>query len=286
MKEANSSTFALADVPTRKSNRPIIGMMNRRLKLSLPIFVLVAAILACNTPVEQVPPPDEIQTGAALTLQVIFTPSIVATESTPLATNTGSALITQTLSTAGSPTVTITPTYSVPMLTVQESTNCRTGPGENYDVVVTYLSGKKLEIAGRYDPGNFWLVKSNESPTGTCWLWGQYVEVVGSYWTVASVTPPPTATQAPPRAAGLIKYEFFCPAVDTMNMTIIWADNAKDETGYRILRNGQEVAELPANSTTYAESIQLTAGQSVEYYIQVFSPSGLANTRVGSASCS
>ncbi|HEX9386832.1 MAG TPA: hypothetical protein VF918_10975, partial [Anaerolineales bacterium] len=128
--------------------------MNLRLKLSFPALILVAAILACNTPVEQVPPPNDIQTAAALTLQVIFTPSAAATESTPLVTNTSSPLITQTLSTAGSPTVAITPTYSVPMLTVQESTNCRTGPGEEYEVVVTYLSGKKLEIAGRYDPGN------------------------------------------------------------------------------------------------------------------------------------
>src|SRR6185295_18109658 len=113
--------------------------MNRRLKLSFPAFILVAAILACNTPVEQVPPPDEMQTAAALTLQVIFTTSAT---SAPTVTNTISPLVTQTLATAGSPTVTITPTYSVPMLTVQESTNCRTGPGEEYDVVFTYLSGK------------------------------------------------------------------------------------------------------------------------------------------------
>src|SRR5215216_3979929 len=31
----------------------------------------------------------------------------------------------------------------------------------------TYLEGRELEIVGRYDPGNFWLVKSNESPSGT-----------------------------------------------------------------------------------------------------------------------
>jgi hypothetical protein len=247
--------------------------------------LLFLSILACTIPLEQVPPPDDIQTAAALTLQVIFTTSVTPTISTPPATNTVTSLITQTLSTVGSPTVTITPTYSVPMLTVQESTNCRTGPGEEYDVVVTYLSGKDLEIAGRYDPGNFWLVKSNESPTGTCWLWGQYVEVVGSYWTVASVTPPATATKAPPRAAGLINYEFFCSA-DVMTITIIWADDADDETGYRILRNGQVVAELPANSTTFTESTELTSGQSAEYYIQVYSESGSANTRVGSASCS
>jgi len=257
-------------------------VLNRK---SLAGLSLLLAILACNTPIEQVPPPDDIATAAALTLQVIFTPSVAAIPSTPAVTNTISPLITETLSTVGSPTMTVTPTYSVPMLTVKEGTNCRTGPGENYDVVVTYLSGKQLEIAGRYDPGNFWLVKSSESPTGTCWLWGQYVEVTGSYWTVASVTPPATATHAPPRAAGLIKYEFFCSS-DMMTITIIWADNAKDETGYRILRNGQVVAELPANSTTYTESTQLTSGQSAEYYIQVYSDSGLANTRVGSASCS
>ena len=259
--------------------------MNPRLKLSFPAVVLIAAILACNTPVEQVPPPNDIATAAALTLQVIFTPSVAAIPSTPAVTNTISSLTTETLSTAGSATTTITPTYSAPMLTVKEATNCRSGPGEEYDVVVTYLTGKQLEIAGRYDPGNFWLVKSDVSPTGTCWLWGQYVEVTGSYWTVASVTPPATATHAPPRAAGLIKYEFSCN-VDVMTITIIWADNAKDETGYRILRNGQVVTELPANSTTYTESTKLSSGQSAEYYIQVYSDSGLANTRVGSASCS
>ena len=112
--------------------------MNRRLKISLPAFMLVAAILACNTPVEQVPPPDEIQTGAALTLQVIFTSSVT---STPQVTNTIAPQVTQTSLTAGSPTVSITPTYSVPMLTVQDTTNCRTGPGEAYEVVTTLHLG-------------------------------------------------------------------------------------------------------------------------------------------------
>jgi SH3-like domain-containing protein len=55
------------------------------------------------------------------------------------------------------------------MLTVREQTNCRAGPGPDYEVIFTYLSGKKLEIVGRYDPDNYWLVKSAESPTGTCW---------------------------------------------------------------------------------------------------------------------
>ena len=259
--------------------------MNLRWKLSVPAFLLVAAILACNTPVEQVAPPDQIQTAAALTLQVIFTPSVTATISTPRFTDTVSSPITQTLSTASPSTMTMTPTYSVPMLTVQESTNCRTGPGEDYEIVVTYLSGKKLEIAGRYDPGNFWLVKSNESPTGSCWLWGQYVEVVGSYWTVASVTPPPTATGAPPRAPGIVKWEFFC-SDSTLTFNVTWADNANNETGYRVFRNGEQATELPADTTSYTDSFAVSGDQSVEYYVQVYSPAGTGNSGVMRMKCS
>ena len=256
--------------------------MNRRLKISLPAFMLVAAILACNTPVEQVPPPDEIQTAAALTLQVIFTTSVT---SRPPVTNTVATLATQTVLTAGSPTVSVTPTFSVPMLTVQETTNCRTGPGEEYEVVVTYLSGKKLEIAGRYDPGNFWLVKSNESPNGSCWLWGQYVEVFGSYGTVPSVTPPPTATSAPPRAPGIVKWEFFCSG-GTLTFNVTWADNSNNETGYRVFRNGEQATELPADSTSYTDNVAVSGDQSLEYYIQVYSPTGTANSGVMRMKCS
>jgi hypothetical protein len=259
--------------------------MTRNFRSVLAGAGLILAMLACNMPFEQFAPPNDVQTAAALTLQAILTPSLTSTASTPVITATASPRPTQTITSVVSPTTSITPTYSVPMLTVLEPTNCRTGPGEEYEVVFTYLEGKELEIAGRYDPGNFWLVKSNETPNGTCWLWGQFVEVTGSYWAVSSVTPPPTATGAPPRAAGLISYEFFCPSIDAMNITILWEDNASDETGYRILGNGQVIAELPANTTTYTESIQLPSGQSAEFYIQVHSPNGSANTRVGTVSC-
>ena len=253
---------------------------------SLAGLSLLLAILACNTPVEQVPPPNDIETAAALTLQVLFTPSVVAISSTAPVTNTVSSPVsTEPLATVGSPTITITPTYSVPMLTVQESTNCRTGPGEGYEIVVTYLSGKKLEIAGRYDPGNFWLVKSNESPSGTCWLWGQYVEVAGSYWTVASVTPPPTATNAPPRRPGIVNWEFSCSG-GTLTFNVIWADNANNETAYRVFRNGEQAAELPANSTSYTENFAVAPEQSVEYYVQAYSPNGTTNSGVMRMKCS
>ena len=255
--------------------------MKNKLKISLTSFVLLAAILACTLPGSPQPTPvSEIQTAAALTLQAIFTASsTVENPAQSISTVTPSPTILATS------TITMTPTYSAPSLKVIQQTNCRQGPGQDYDVVFTYLPGKILEIVGRYEPNNFWLVKSPESG-GTCWLWGEYVEVSGSYQSVPSVVPPSTATSAPPKPPSLKNYEYSCSA-GTMTITIEWIDKATDETGYRIVRNGAIAVELPANSTSYTETIPLSGDQSVEYFIQVYNSANMiSSTRVASVSCS
>ena len=245
---------------------------------------LILAMLACNMPFEQFPPPDEVQTAAALTLQAILTPSLTSTASSSAMTATPSPRVTRTVTDEVSPTAPITPTDSVPIATVREATNCRTGPGEEYEILLTYLAGKELEIVGRYDPGDFWLVKSNESPTGTCWLWGKYVDVTGSFEAVPSVTPPPTATGAPPAAPVIIEWNFSCGG-GALNFTVTWRDAADNEAGYRIFRNGEAIVELPANTTTYTDLFNVSGDQSVEYYIQVHSPAGTGNSSIMRMRC-
>ena len=247
-------------------------------------ILLIAGMLACNLPArEQVPPPDDVQTTAALTVQALL--YVPLTPSAPPATGT-QAVTAVTASPTGTPanTATITPTYSTPMLIVKEHTNCRKGPGQDYDIVITYLPDKKLTILGRYDPGNFWLVKSDESPTGQCWLWGEYVEVTGSYWVVSSVTPPPTATKAPPQAPSIQEWNYTCSG-GTMTFTVKWTDRSEGESGYKIYRNGEVIAELPANSTSFVDISYPTAGESVEYYIHVYGPYGTANSQTMTMSC-
>ena len=242
---------------------------------------LIFAILACNSPLANPTPEEsapEIQTAAAQTLQVILTPSISASTqlspvaNTPLATATRVGATTQT------------PTYSVPMLTVREQTNCRAGPGQDYEILFTYLPGKELEIVGRYDPDNYWLVKAVESPTGTCWLWGEFVEVTGSYGAVPSVTPPATVTSAPPQAPSIVEWEFSCSG-GTITFIVSWEDKANNETGYRVFRNGETVAELPANSSSYTDTMTPTGNENVDYYLQVYSPFGSANSSIMRMNC-
>ena len=255
--------------------------MTQTLRAKLAGAMLILAILACNMPFEQLPPPDEVQTAAALTVMAALNTSTSAPTDSASATPRP-----RTPSPTSSPdeTTTITPTYSVPMLTVRESTNCRTGPGEEYQVVVTYQTGRELEILGRYDPGDFWLVRSNESPTGTCWLWGQFADVTGSTGTVPSVTPPATVTSAPPRAAVIVEWNFFC-SDGQLNFTVTWRDAATDETGFRIFRNGEAIVELPPDTTTFTDVYDIAINEGVEYYIQVYSPTGTSNTSIMRMRC-
>lgn len=255
--------------------------MIAKLRVCLTAFVLVAAILACNMPFEQIPPPGEVQTAAALTVQAMIT--------TPASTSTASASATPRPGTPSptnstNETGTTTPSNGAPVLTIRESTNCRTGPGEEYEIVTTYLADRELEIVGRYDPGDFWLVRSNESPAGTCWIWGEFAEVTGDTGSVPSVTPPATATGAPPRAAVILEWNFFCSGGE-LNFTVTWRDMTTGETGFRIFRNGEAIVELPANTTTFTDVYDIAANESVEYYIQVFSPTGTANTSIMRMRC-
>ncbi|MDX1379071.1 MAG: SH3 domain-containing protein [Anaerolineales bacterium] len=241
-------------------------MFNNRLPIS--IFVFIFSLTACNLPsAEQTSSPSDVQTAAALTVEAellhqMASATIQVTPPTDFSTPTVG------------PTGTITPTYSVPILSVREQTNCRAGPGQDYDVLFTYLPNVSLEIIGRYEPTNFWLVKSNESPSGECWLWGEYSDASGSYWVVPSVTPPPTATIPPPKAP-VILWDYFCSyASNQINVELQWTDVANNETGYRVLRNGERVSELPVNSTTFSETIALIAGETIIYQIEVYNPTG------------
>lgn len=259
-------------------------MMTHKYTSLLAGAVLAFAILACSLPATTEQPLTVDEQAATM---IAATLTAQARNETPVF-STATATITPKTSAGATATgavkATITPTYSTPMLTVLQQTNCREGPGQEYQVIFTYLPKAQLEILGRYDPNNFWLVKSTQSSTGSCWLWGEYVEVTGSYWVVPTLTPPATATLAPPQQPAIKNWNYSCSGA---NMTFIleWEDRASNETGYRVFRDGEAVAELPANSTSWTETIPVESGDEFEYYLQVYGPGGTANTSIIKLSC-
>lgn len=255
--------------------------MNKSIRFFLTAAVFVSTTFACNLQYMSQPTlsvDDQAATIIAQTLQAGNenggdVPVTATFSPVPQATSTRE------------PSATITPTYSTPMLTVRESTNCRTGPGQDYEVVFTFLQGKQVEITGHYPQENYWLVRSAEVPTGQCWLWGEYVDVTGSYWVVPSVTPPPTATIPPPQAPS-VTWEFNCDYVTSeMTVSFTWVDYAVNEAGYRVIRNDQAVAELPANTTAYIDIFNFVAGEKVLYQIEVYNVTGFVRSSVISITC-
>src|SRR5215213_2784166 len=99
--------------------------MKYRSRAILAVMILIASTLACNVPGSSQPlsVDDQAATAIALTLHA-QTPTRDVSN-----TRTASATPRSTSTSAGPATATITPTFSTPMLTVQEQTNCREGPG-------------------------------------------------------------------------------------------------------------------------------------------------------------
>lgn len=227
---------------------------------------------SCNLPATGAPDPH-IATAAALTVQAAIDAS--ASTQQPLASPT----------LKNTNPVTETPTYSKPMISVGDVTNCRTGPGLNYERVTQILPETPVEIIGFFPP-KYWIVSTS---AGNCWVSGEFATPAGSFTTVPTVTAPPTSTsnsEAPePAAFPQNGWTFFCYNTGQADITISWIDKATNETGYRILRNDEVVAELPANATYFEETITLPSGQSVGYQIQGYNTAGQTNSAVAKITC-
>ncbi|MDP2777760.1 MAG: hypothetical protein Q8O48_08940 [Anaerolineales bacterium] len=237
--------------------------MNRRVSLALAAGLILSS---CNLPDSNTPAP-QIATSAALTVQA-------AINGTPLASPTATSF----------ESVEATPTFSQPMASVGEVINCRTGPGVNYKRVTQILPTDPVKIVGFFSP-NYWIVSTKD---GDCWFSGVFATPVGSFAAVPTVTAPLQSEGGAPKAATYLKdngWTFSCYGPGQADITLSWNDKADNETGYRILRNGEIVAELPADSTFFTETIALLSGQSAGYQIRAYNLIGETDSAVATITC-
>jgi hypothetical protein len=139
------------------------------------------------------------------TSRIIFTrtPTVTLTPtetSTPTVTNTHAILLTETLTPTrkpGTPTPTQTrQNLDRPMVSVSYRTNCRKGPGVQYEYIGALLVGEQAEVVGVSWNGRYWVIK-NPSQPGECWLWGGYANVTGDTSGLPRLFPPPRPTPTP-----------------------------------------------------------------------------------------
>lgn len=242
------------------------------MKIYSRLVLLVGIMLsACNLP-SAGPSNGQVSTAAARTVQAVLSSS-ASTQS----------LATPTLDTH--PAESPTPPFSKPMASVGDVVNCRSGPGVNFERVTQLVPETPLEIIGFFPP-DYWIVSS---PAGQCWISGEFTTPSGSVSAVPTVTAPPTSDtfSSAPEAPTFPKnaWTYYCYGTGKADITLSWNDKASNETGYRVLRNGEMIKELPPNSTYFEETINLSSGQSVSYQIQSYNPAGQANSSAASMAC-
>jgi len=235
------------------------------MKRFLSTLITTSILLtACNMPGTAEQSPD-IATAAAMTVEASI--------------NNQSSLATATAS-GSEPTATQNSNGN-PFASFEDVTNCRTGPGVNYERITQITPGFEVKIVGFFPP-NYWVVQTD---AGTCWVAGELVTPSGNTSAVPTVTAPPTPKVEAPQGVGLQKWDIFCNyATNEAQVTISWADQA-DETGYRVVRNDTVVAELPADITQYKETIILLSGQTAGYSIIAFNGAGQIQSKTITLGC-
>ncbi|GAB4430147.1 MAG: hypothetical protein Kow002_18640 [Anaerolineales bacterium] len=230
-------------------------------------LVMVFLLSSCNFPVLSSGSLD-INAQAGTVVAMTLT-AVSSAGQTPVPTATLPVL-------TSTPAVTITPTYAKPMLRLSENTNCRSGPGQSFDILVTLLAGAEVEIAGKHPSENYWVVRA-QGVNELCWLWGEFATPSGSHWTVQTMTPPPTSTARPANRPGNLNYTYLCTyngVNSDVAVTLTWKDQSDDEIGYRIYRDNALVSELPPNAKTYSETIAADATQTLTYSVAAYNTAG------------
>jgi hypothetical protein len=206
-------------------------------------------------------------------------------------TVTAQALLLQTGTAApvpsGTPALTSTPTLTatpgVPTVTVSQDTNCRTGPGVQFDLVSALLIGQSAEIVGRNTASNYWIIKT-PGGSGTCWLWGQYATVSGNIAALPEIASPPTPTPAPPAAVSNLQAVKVCIPLVLPNYqyggTITWEDKSGNEEGFNIYFNGGLFGTVGPDITTYPiPPLVFPAGVPMTLSVEAFNSGGKSPTK-------
>ena len=152
---------------------------------------------ACNLPGSNVAETPLPATAIVTPTKLTSTPTEVIPTETPTTTAT------ETLT----PEPTFTSTPEIPKAEVNHQSNCRVGPGGNYDRVAIYEIGQKLEVVAK-DLGNgFLFVRNPEKPEEQCYLLAQNITITGDISALPKYTPQPSPTLAPYFNATFKKYE-------------------------------------------------------------------------------
>lgn len=295
--------------------------MNKNKRSLLLSIVLIISLTACNLPTVQSTDVPELTSTVQTSTPESPTPELALTitaQARLLETLTPDFPLTITAqaltleASSSTPEVqelatefTLTP--STTTVTVSRNTNCRKGPGSQFDINGALLIGQVAEVIAKNTPTNYWIIKTPGSSSGTCWLWGQYATVSGDTSAVAEATLPPTPivppsavakTTLPPADPSNLSEVHTCTVVSTSpskiyqhDVTISWQDNSSNEDGFKIYSSifvdpsdGTKLeGTVGANSTSYTVSASSFGGLSL--FVEAFNSAGTSKRVLIESGC-
>ncbi len=174
----------------------------RKWRLFSVLLVLSLLLASCNLPVRSNDQTVSVmQTQIALNValtQVAGTLTAMAQPATqpaqPTATLTAAPLEQPTNTLTPEPS--LTPTEGGVWLTLNENTNCRSGPGSMYELLATIKKGESVQASARNPYDDYFYVRYPTPYNEYCWLWSRYSTVSGELNILPVFTPQPTPTPA------------------------------------------------------------------------------------------
>lgn len=167
---------------------------------------------------------------------------------------------------------------AVPVGTLLQNANCRSGPGTAYPITTSLLQGEEVTLEGRNSESTWWWILLSG---GHCWLSGITVEIegdAGGLPVIAAPPPPATATNTPaptpPAAPQNLAITGEVCSASQYTVTIGWADVA-NESGYRVYRDGNLIATLGANATGYTDTPPNYQGHT--YGVEAYNAAGTSS---------
>jgi len=229
--------------------------MNRLLE---GICALALATLACNILNTELRSSSQSQSAIA-TIVAQTMQAVKSASKTPMKALETPALMTP------SPSAT-------PAAIIQANAYCRMGPGENYKSIASVKPNQTAALIGKDTTGNYWLIQTS---SGACWVASQYVAITGGTQNIPEMTPPPSTTADVPARPTHMNASASCGPTSTTNI-LTWTDNANNETGYYVLRFGNIIADLPPNSTTYTDTVNISPGTKITYGVEAYNDVGVS----------
>lgn len=248
----------------------------------LSIVVLSACIP--TTPASPPPPPPDV--AITLTVQAIqlewFTQTAQALQAQPIiivVTATPDPNILAPTTDPAANTVPLATTSSAVTVTVSQITNCRLGPGQDFDEIGSLGPGQVAEVIGKDTINNYWVIKLPDGSGKTCWLWGQYATVTGDTATVTQMaTPTLAASSGAPIAPTLLEAQVKCTRLSgkeyQYKIYLKWADNSSNENKFVIYSSNGGAYTTPPNKTSFSFEENLPADTSMSVTLSAANEKG------------